>query len=139
MMAMLRIECLKFIAAAALLAFCGTPASAARVRFHYAPLDVNGNTTLRPADYGVGERVSYFGTVRAPINNQPRPTHLVTFRHPYSGRDIALPISFPYGTPRIEHVRDRLIYNYGSDTIEIRFLPDGSADVIYDSGLFRRY
>jgi hypothetical protein len=37
----------------------------------------------------------------------------------------------------MEHVRDRVIYNYSGYTITAQFFPDGSADVVYDSGLFR--
>jgi len=49
-----------------------------------------------------------------------------------------VPLTLPEGTPRIEHRRNRIVYNYGSDVVEVHFLSDGSADVIYDSGLFRR-
>jgi hypothetical protein len=37
----------------------------------------------------------------------------------------------------MEYRTRRVIYNYGSDTVEVHFLPDGSVDVIYNSGLFR--
>ena len=50
---------------------------------------------------------------------------------------ITVPLSFPEGTPRIEHRADRVIYNYGSYTVEVHFLPDGSVDVVYNSGLRR--
>jgi hypothetical protein len=123
-------------AAVAVLLLVSGPAAAARVRFHFVPVDACGNTTLQPG-LGPGERVSWFGTVREPYADQPRPTHLVTFRHPATGSTITLPLYFPEGTPRIEHVGDRIVYNYGSYTVEVRFLPDGSADVIYNSGLFR--
>jgi hypothetical protein len=43
----------------------------------------------------------------------------------------------PEGTPRIEHVWRRIVYNYGSYTVAVLFLPDGSVDVIYNSGLLR--
>jgi hypothetical protein len=39
--------------------------------------------------------------------------------------------------PRMEHRTDRVIYNYGSDTVEVHFQSDGSADVIYNSGVRR--
>ena len=112
--------------------------AAAQVRFHYVPVDAAGNTSLQPLrSRGVGERVRWLGAQREPYNNQPRPTHILTFQHPYTQRPITVPLSFPAGTPRIEHVRDRIIYNYGSYTVQARFLADGSVDVIYDSGLFR--
>jgi hypothetical protein len=123
-----------FLPTAACQAFAG------RVRFHYAPVDDHGNTTMKPGQCGgPGERVSWFGFVSEPYFNQPRPTHLATFRHSYTGRAVAVPLTLPESTPRIEHRgRHWLIYNYGSDTVEVHFLPDGSVDVIYDSGLFRR-
>jgi hypothetical protein len=51
---------------------------------------------------------------------------------------VTVPLCLPEGTPRVEHVRDRIVYNYGSYTVEVRFLPDGSVDVLYSSGLFRQ-
>jgi hypothetical protein len=131
---------LGFIMALLLFWATGGEARAGRVRFHYAPVDDRGNTTLKPAEYGgPGERVSWFGFVSEPYFDQPRPTHMATYRHSYTGRLVAVPVTLPESTPRIEHRgRHRLIYNYGSDTVEIHFLPDGSVDVIYDSGLFRR-
>jgi hypothetical protein len=112
---------------------------AGRVRYHYVPADAAGNTTIQPGNGGgPGERVSRFGFSTEPYANQPRPTHLASFRHTVSGRQITVPLTLPQGTPRIEHRSNRIIYNYGSDLVEVHFLPDGSADVIYDSGLFRR-
>ena len=37
----------------------------------------------------------------------------------------------------MEHRDDRIIYNYNDYYIEVRFLQDGSVDVIYNSGLLR--
>jgi len=111
---------------------------AGQVRFHYAPVDAAGNASLRPTPSGsAGERVRWLGAVHEPYYNQPRPTQILTFQHLYSKRPITLPLSFPAGMPRIEHVRDRIIYNYGSYSVQAHFLADGSVDVIYDSGLFR--
>jgi hypothetical protein len=50
---------------------------------------------------------------------------------------VVVPLALPCGTPVIEHVWRRTVYNYGSYTVEVRFLPDGSVDVMYDSGLLR--
>jgi hypothetical protein len=127
---------LRFIAAAALLVLSGELAVAAELRFHYVPVDARGNTTLQPKG-GVGEKVQWMGLVRKPSNNQPRPTHLVTFRHPYTGGLITVPLALPEGTPRLEYRRNRIVYNFGSYTVEAQFLPDGSVDVVYNSGLFR--
>src|SRR5260370_21714949 len=116
--------------------FCGPTAPAAQIRFHYVPIDACGNTSLKPNGPcgGVGERVRWLGAVREPFNNQPRPTHLATYRHPYTCRTVTVPLAFPEGTPRLEYVRDRILYNYGSFTVEAQFLPDGSADVVYNYG-----
>ena len=62
---------------------------------------------------------------------------MVTFRHPFTGRNITVPLRMPDSTPRMEHRDDRIIYNYNDYYIEVRFLQDGSVDVIYNSGLLR--
>jgi hypothetical protein len=130
---------LRLVAAAALLLGTGGVAAAARVRYHYVPTDDCGHTTLKPdsACGGMGEEVRWFGLKREPCSSPPHPTHLITFCHPCSGRNVIVPVALPEGTPRIEHVRDRIVYNYGSYTVEARFLPDGSVDIIYNSGLLR--
>jgi hypothetical protein len=115
------------------------PARAGQTRFHYVPVDAAGNTAVQPADGGApGERVTRFGTVREPALQQARPTHLVTFRHPWTGRNVTVPLTLPEGTPRIEYGWTRIVYNYGSYTVEAQFCRDGSVDVVYDTGLLRR-
>jgi hypothetical protein len=89
------------------------------------------------ADGGAGELVTWFGMVSESYPDQPKPTHLVTLRHYYTGREITIPLTLPDSTPRIEHRYARIIYNYGSDTVEVHSLPDGTVDVIYNSGLLR--
>lgn len=113
------------------------PLSAAQLRFHYVSVDAQGNTTLKPGAAGVGEQVTWLGMARDGTNRQPRPTHLVTFRHPYTGREVTVPLALPEGTPRMEYRRTRIVYNYGSYTVEAQFFPDGSVDVVYNSGLLR--
>jgi hypothetical protein len=134
------------VAAAAFLLFhTEGAAKAARLQFHYLPAEVGGNTALKPSEAGgTGERAGWFGMARAPRWGQtpgayapPLANFAATVRHPYTGRTVIVPLSLPEGTPRVEHVWNRLVYNYGSYTVEIRFLPDGSFDVIYDSGLLR--
>jgi hypothetical protein len=66
-----------------------------------------------------------------------KPNQMVTFRHPYTGRNVTVPLRLPQGTARMEQRSDRIIYNFGDYTVEARFLPDGSVDVIYNSGLAR--
>ncbi len=58
-------------------------------------------------------------------------------RNALSGALSPVPVALPEGTPRIEHVGNRVVYNYGTYTVAAAFLPDGSVDVIYDSGFLR--
>jgi hypothetical protein len=46
-------------------------------------------------------------------------------------------MTFPDGTPRIEYAPGRVVYNYGSYTVEAHFYRDGTVEVVYDSGLLR--
>jgi hypothetical protein len=132
----MRIRSLGSVVAAAALVLAGESgtALAARLRFHYGP----GTSYASPYDAATApraERVSWFGTVCEPYNGRlPRPPCYITYRHPFTGAPITLPVALPEGTPRIEHRGRRLIYNYGSYTVEVQFLPDGSADVIYNAG-----
>jgi hypothetical protein len=122
-----------------LLLALGATAGAAQLRYHYVPADAYGNTRLQPAGPGgvEGEYQTWLGLVSQPAPAQPRPTHLVTFRHPCTGGTITVPIRFPEGTPRLEYRPNRIVYNYGSYTVEAHFLPDGSMNIIYNSGLLR--
>lgn len=114
------------------------PVEAARVRYRYTPPPGNGEAPVEATLVGSGERVSFFGGTSGPVNGPPpRPTRRVTYRHPSTGRLVTVPLCLPDATPRIEHRFGRLIYNYGSDTIELLFQPDGSVDVIYNTGLLR--
>ncbi len=130
------------LALAAILA-CEAGLQAADLRYHYVPVDQAGNTQLTPVVQGAGagspgERIRFLGLVNEPATTQPKPTHLVTFRHSVTGRNITVPLSLRPGTPRMSYNRDSIIYNYGSESVEVSFLKDGSVDVIYSSGLFRR-
>jgi hypothetical protein len=111
------------------------------VRYHYPPAGPGCQTVLSPGPGGpVGERQPWRGSARRdPVGPPPQPTHLVTFRHPYTGGLVTVPMTLPAdSTPRIEHVGDRVVFNYGSYTVEAEFFADGSVDVIYNGGLFRR-
>jgi hypothetical protein len=109
------------------------PASAARLRYHLVADPAGGGCLRAPA---AGERRTLTGW--EPYNcPPPRATRMVSFRHPCTGQTVTVPLALPASTPRMEYVRDRVVYNYGDYTVEVRFLEDGSADVIYDSGLFR--
>jgi hypothetical protein len=123
------------VVAIVLFATAGT-AAAARARFHYVPADANGRMTLDAASI-VGPRLSLFGGAQPAEAVPPRPNRLASFRHPCTGRFVTVPLALPEGTPTIEYRGQRVIYNYGSYTVEIQFLPDGSVDVVYNSGLLR--
>ena len=107
---------------------CRVP-DAVRVDLHVARHLARGRGGIDGRNAGAG---------REPACNPPHPTCYLTFQHPCTGQAITLPLRLPIdSTPRIEHRYNRLIYNYGSDSVEIEFLTDGSADVIYNSGLRR--
>jgi hypothetical protein len=114
-------------------------AAAGRTRFHFAPIDASGITTLKPdpATGAPGERISRFGTVVEPVAAPPRPTVQMIFRHPLTGQNVTVPLRLPPDTPRMEYRYNRVIYNYGSETVEVHFLDNGTVDVIYTTGLFR--
>src|SRR5262249_21619691 len=119
------------------LLFSAGMAAAAAIRFHYVPggADSCGTTAMKPACDG--ECTRWFGTVREPYDGHLRPTCIVTFRHAYTGQNVSVPLALPEGTPIIMHGPDRITFNYGSYVVRVRFLPDGSVDVIYDSGFLR--
>jgi hypothetical protein len=125
--------------AAAFFALCPGKATAGRSRFHYAPIDASGITTLKvdPTTGAPGERISRFGTVVEPVQGVPRPTIQIIFRHPLTGQNVTVPLRLPPDTPRLEYRFNQVIFNYGSETVEVHFLADGSVDVVYTTGLFR--
>jgi hypothetical protein len=119
--------------AVGLLFAAAQPAGAARIRYHFTA-EPCGNGCLKPPASGERRTLTGWEAYNCP---PPRATQVVSFRHPCTGQTVAVPLALPDSTPRREYTRDRVIFNYGSDTVEVRFLPDGSADVFYDSGLFR--
>ena len=114
-------------------------AGAEQVRYHFVPADGCGAMTPVPAgpEGTIGELKRGLGVVPFPYPYAVRPTHMVTFRHAFSGKNVTVPLRLGAGPPRMEHRSDRIIYNYGDYTVEARFLPDGSVDVTYNSGLLR--
>ena len=105
----------------------------------YVPADASGGTKQVPIGPGnaLGERVVGLGLRPQPVNEPYRPTHMVTFRHPYNGQNVTVPLKLPDSTPRMEHRGNRIIYNYGSYTVEAHFLPDGAVETLYNSGFLR--
>lgn len=129
-----------FLCAGALSLAWTASTHAAVLRFHYVPVDQAGNTTLCPSTRGcggAGEVMGPLGIMREPTNQQPRPTHMVTFKHPTTGRCITVPMALPPCPPTMRYWSDRVIYDYGTGTVEARFLSDGSVDVVYNTGLLR--
>lgn len=114
-------------------------AAAAQARFHYLPSGNQAPMVLATPGPGPapGEKITWFGTMRQPIIGAPRPTHFVSFRHPFTGSLVTVPLALPQGTPNMEYQARRVIYNYGSYTVSVFFLADGSVDVIYNSGFLR--
>ncbi len=114
-------------------------ARAEQVRFRYAPADLAGTMNQVPIgpNGAIGEQLRGFGLFPQPYQRAFRPNQMVTFRHAYGGQLVTLPLTLPQATPRLEHNGDRIIYNYGSYVVEVRFIPDGAVDVVYNSGFLR--
>ena len=114
-------------------------AVAEQVRYHFVPADASGAMTQVSAgpEGTLGELKRGLGARALPYPYGVRANQMVTFRHPYTGRNVTVPIRMPESPPRLEHRADRIVYNYGDYTIEARFLRDGSVDVVYNSGLLR--
>jgi hypothetical protein len=91
----------------------------------------------RPEDSASGTTASFLGVGPTRVVRVPRPNQVVSFRHPATGTSVSVPVAFPLATPRVEYRAAQVVYNYGSYTITIRFLADGSVDVVYSSGPFR--
>jgi hypothetical protein len=121
--------------AVALLLTGASHASAAIARFHYVPNGPNGALTFVPSDPTAGERISIFGVRADP--RPPRPTTMIRYRHPGTGRTLLVPLALPPGTPRIYHRTNRIVRDYSGYTVQVEFLADGSVDVIYNSGFLR--
>lgn len=119
----------------ALLLGAGSVADAAIARYHYVPNGPNCALTFVPSDPDAGERVSIFGS--RPDPNPPRPTVMMTYRHMYTGQTVQVPLRMPTGTPRVYHRTNRIVYDYSGFTVQVEFFPDGSLDVIYNSGFLR--
>lgn len=130
---------LRFITPFVVLVALTSRVSAEAVRFRYAPADACGTMFQVAAGPGgaIGEKLTGFGLMPQPFNQAFRPNQIVTFRHPCNGRNVTIPLTLPAGTPRLEHRADSIVYNYGSYSTTVRFLPDGAVDVIYNSGFLR--
>jgi hypothetical protein len=123
----------------ALLLLAAGSTQAARVRFHYVPIDPCGTLQLQPGgpSGATAERLAWLGGWEPYNCPPPRPTCVNTYRHPCTGQTVAVPLAMPEGAPTIEYRARTVVYNFGSYTVEVHFLPNGGVDVIYNSGLFR--
>lgn len=125
----------------ALLVIMAAPsfAAAEQVRYRFVPTDACG--TMSPVPIGpegtLGELKRGLGIRPLPFPYAVRPNQMVTFRHPFRPCPVTVPLRLPADAARMEHQSDRIIYNYGDYTVEVRFLPDGAVDVVYNSGLLR--
>jgi hypothetical protein len=109
------------------------------VRFRFVPANAEGSMAQVAAgpDGALGELRSGLGGTPKPYAGNFLPNRLVTFRHPYTSRNVNVPMKLPENTPRTERIGDRIRFNYGSYYVEARFLPDGGVDVVYNSGFLR--
>ena len=114
-------------------------ARAEQARFRFVPVDACGHMAQVPAgpNGAMGEQLTGLGLRPQPFNQVFRPNQMVTFRHPFNGRNVTVPLTLPAGTPRMEIRTDRIVYNYGSYVVEARFFPDGSVETVYNSGFMR--
>jgi len=126
-------------AALAFVVASADPVQAEAVCFRYAPVDACGNMAQVPAgpNGALGEQLTGFGLRPQPYARTFRPNQMVTFRHPYNGRNVTIPLTLPQGQPRLEYMTDRVVYNYGSYIVDVRFFPDNTVDVVYNSGFLR--
>src|SRR5437868_3899902 len=98
---------------------CGlvlTPAGGAeQVRFRFVLADNSGNMRQVAAgpNGALGLRIRGLGLEAEPYPYFVRPNQLVTFRNPFTGGNVTVPMRLPADTPRLEHRPDRIVYNYG--------------------------
>ena len=135
----MKLRVIQFVLCASVAHLAAAPAVAEQVRFRFIPVDPCGTMSQVPAgpNGALGEQLTGFGWRPQPFNRALRPNQMVTFRHPFNGRNVTVPLTLPAGAPRLEHQSDRIVYNYGSYVVEARFLPDGSVETIYNSGFLR--
>jgi hypothetical protein len=130
---------LRWLALVVIVAATPAFAGAEQVRYHFVPSDPCGTLTQVPAgpDRTIGELKRAFGAVPLPYPFAVTPNHMVTFRHPFTGRNVTVPLRLPDGPPRMEQRADRIVYTHGDYIVEVRFFAGGSVDVVYNSGFLR--
>jgi hypothetical protein len=129
-----------WLCGSALIAGLPSVAAAELVRFRFVP--VGSDSAMRQVPIGpegaMGELRAVLGGTPRPYNGTFPPNRLVTFRHPYTSKNVTIPMKLPGSTPEVERIGDRLRLNYGTYYVEARFLPDGGVDVVYNSGFLRK-
>src|SRR5262245_6558441 len=81
-------------------------ATAEQVRYLFVPVDAGGGMRQVPAspDGALGEQFVGLGMAPRPYAKMLQPTHMVTFRHPFTGGNATVPLTLPADqTPRMEH------------------------------------
>src|SRR5437870_2778819 len=105
----------------ALLLMLGAPSwvAAEQVRYHYVPTDACGTMAAVPAgpEGTLGELRRGLGVIPLPYPYAVRPTRMVTFRHPYTGRNVTVPMRLPLDQASMEHRADRIVYTYNDYTV----------------------
>lgn len=116
------------------------PLQADVIRYRFIATDARGSPALTPIGPGgaVGERTAYRGGAPEPYATIKRPTHFLVVVHPETRRKIQVPLTLPEDTPRVERRAGSIVYNYGTYTVEVVFLRDGSVETVYNSGFLRR-
>jgi hypothetical protein len=129
-----------WLGASVLIAGLPSIGAAELVRFRFAP--AGGDNAMKQVPIGpegaMGELRAVLGGTPRPYNGIFPPNRLVTFRHPYTSKNVTIPMKLPDSTPQVERIGDRLRLNYGTYYVEARFLPNGGADVVYNSGFLRK-
>ena len=123
------------------LVFAAAPswAAAEQVRYRFVPSGPGGVMAAAPIgpEGTLGELRRGLGVAIYPYPYAVTPSHMVTFRHPFQACPVTVPLLFPQGPSRSEQHPDRIVYQFDAYTIEVRFLPNGAVDVVYNSGALR--
>ena len=124
----------RWLALALVLGATPSGADAEQVRYRFVPADACGATRQVPIgpEGSMGELKLGLGLRVSPYPYVVKPNQMVTFRHPYTGRNVTVPLRLPNSTARMEHGTDRITYNFGDYTVQARFLPDtmGRSDAL---------
>src|SRR5437899_4951445 len=100
----------RLLALLALLGAIPSWATAEQVRYHFVPADACGKMQQVPAgpDGTIGELKRVLGARALPYPYAVHPNQRVTFRDPFPGGHVTVPLRMPAGTPRMEHISHRI-------------------------------